>query len=374
MLKFLKNYLCDREQCVVIGGIKSSFTPVRSGVPQGSIIDPILFVLFINDLPQGVDNNSNIVLYADDTKLWRTIKCDNDISQLQKDIEYLHTWSIRNKIDFNLKKCKMVSIKSKSSALAMLPFVAYHYYLAGNILKYADSEKDLGVYVNDNYNFNEHCDIILTKANQKYGLLKRTCHFVSDTKRRRVLYLTLARSQFNHCSTIWRPTVISNKTLVEKFENFQKKCIKWILREEELSYHSQHIYIRKCRQVNILPILYLFDKFDMIMFHQVVYKTVPLSMPDYLTLYDGTSGLRITHLDHLSFISHIQHNITGINNLNKSFFFRSHSTWNSLPIEIRNEKNPKKFENELETHFWNVALNNTDDSDDNSLTSSDDYD
>ena len=218
----MKNYLCNREQCVVIDGVKSSLTPVHSGVPQGSIIGPILFVLFINDLPQGIDENSSIALYADDTKLWRTIKCDNDILQLQKDIDYLHTWSLSNKINLNLQKCKVVSIKSKPSPLAMLPFVSYHYYLAENMLNYADSEKDLGVCINNCLNFSEHCDIILAKANQKYGLLKRTCHFVSDTRRRRVLYFTLVRSQFNHCSTAWRPTEITNKTLVEKFEKFQK--------------------------------------------------------------------------------------------------------------------------------------------------------
>ena len=141
LLKFIKNYLSDREQCVVIDGIKSSLTPVHSGVPQGSIIGPILFVLFINDLPQGIDKNSCIALYADDTKLWRTIKSDSDNDQLQKDIEYLHKWSLSNKINFNLQKCKVVSIKSKPSPLAMLPFVAYHYYLAENLLEYADSEK-----------------------------------------------------------------------------------------------------------------------------------------------------------------------------------------------------------------------------------------
>ena len=125
-------------------------------------------------------------------------------------------------MNFNLDKCKVISIRSRQSPLEMLPFVSYHYHLAGNLLKYADSEKDLGVYINKNFSFTEHCESILIKANQQYGLLTRTCHFVSDTKRRRVLYLTLARSQFNHCSTIWRPTIISNKTLVEKFENFQK--------------------------------------------------------------------------------------------------------------------------------------------------------
>ena len=99
-------------------------------------------------------------------------------------------------------------------------------------------------------------------------------------------------------------------------------------------------------------------------------------MPDYLTLYDGTSGLRITHLDQLSYVSNIQHNTTSVNNLNKSFFFRSHTIWNSLPIDIRNEKNPKKFKIELENHFWNLVLNDTNESEDESLStsSSDDSD
>ena len=104
----------------------------------------------------------------------------------------------------------------------MLPFVVYHYRLAENLLSYADSEKDLGINININFSFNEHCDIILSKANQKYGMLKRTCHFVNDTKRRCILYLTIVRSQFEHCSPVWRPI---GKTQLTKFENFQKSVL-----------------------------------------------------------------------------------------------------------------------------------------------------
>ena len=84
------------------------------------------------------------------------------------------------------------------------------------------SEKDLGLYVNKSFNFNEHCENILTKANQKFGVLKRTCHFVNNSNRRRVLYLALVRSQFEHCSPVWRPC----STLMNKFEVFQKKMPK----------------------------------------------------------------------------------------------------------------------------------------------------
>ena len=80
--------------------------------------------------------------------------------------------------------------------------------------------------------------------------MRRTCHFVQDIKRRRTLYLTLVRSQFEHCSPIWRP---SNDTAMKKFESFQKRCVKWILSEEEHSYNSE-TYYANCRTLKILPI------------------------------------------------------------------------------------------------------------------------
>ena len=88
LLKFIANYLSGREQCVVLGNVKSETKPVLSGVPQGSILGPILFVLFINDLPQGLSPETNVSLYADDTKIWRTIHTDADHIALQNDIHY----------------------------------------------------------------------------------------------------------------------------------------------------------------------------------------------------------------------------------------------------------------------------------------------
>ena len=191
LLKFIMNYLSEREQCVVLDSIKSSMKAVLSGVPQGSILGPILFVLFINDLPKGLSSETSIALYADDTKIWRSIKNYNDMVSLQNDIDYLHSWSVINKMNFHPEKCKVVSVKSRPSPLEMLPFVAYHYYLAENMLSYADSEKDLGVHINTKFSFTDHCEKFLANANQKFGILKRTCSFVIDVNRRRVLYLSL---------------------------------------------------------------------------------------------------------------------------------------------------------------------------------------
>ena len=352
LLKFIMNYLFDRKQAVVLDGIKSSMKPVLSGVPQGSILGPILFVLFINDLPEGLNDGTYLALYADDTKLWRSIKNESDIAQLQKDIDLLHTWSLNNKMNFHPQKCKVLSIKHRPSPLAMLPFVAYHYNLAENILEYADSEKDLGVHINKNFNFNEHQEKLLTKASQQLGILKRTCYFINDIKRRRVLYLSLVRSQFEHCSQVWRPNC---PTSMNKFENFQKKCIKWILGEEEYSY-SFDMYIKKCQLVKILPLEYRFNIADLTLFHKIVHNLIPLSLPSYLNIFNNNSRLRSTHLDSQSYVSTLSSKSTSSNNLRKSFFFRTHITWNSLPYEIRILSSPSIFKTELTKYFGTQAL------------------
>ena len=89
-------------------------------------------------------------------------------------------------------------------------------------LSYADSEKELGVHIHKSFTFNEQCEILLIKANQKFSILKRTCHFVTCKNRQRVIYLALVRSQFEYCSPVWRSGSI---TMMNKFESFQKNAL-----------------------------------------------------------------------------------------------------------------------------------------------------
>ena len=362
-LKFIKNYLCEREQSVVIENCKSSSKPVLSGVPQGSILGPILFVLFINDLPLGLNQGTNLALYADDTKIWRPITCDLDHQILQSDIDYLQNWALENKMKFHLTKCKVVSIHRRPSPLEhILPCIKYYYNLGENPLDFADNETDLGVIINPNFNFDEQCESILSKANMQLGLVRRTCHFVKDVKRRRALFLSLVRSQFEHCSTVWRPC---NETMVKKFERFQQKCIKWILSEEELSYSSSdNIYFQKCKQVNIFPLVLKFDFNDLILMHKVINGYIPVSLPEYLTWYNGNSRLRSSHLDRLSLVCTLLPKASSSKPLEKSFFYRTHSSWNSLPLEIREIDSISLFKSKLEDHLWkSIQLSSIDNAD-----------
>ena len=126
--------------------------------------------------------------------------------QLQKVIDLLYDWSLKNLMNFHPKKCKVLSLKNRPSPLAMLPFVSINYSLSSNIIAYTEIERDLGVYISERFSFNDHCEKLIIKTIQQFGILRRNCHFVDDSRRRRVLYLTLVRSYFEHCSQIWRPS------------------------------------------------------------------------------------------------------------------------------------------------------------------------
>ena len=353
-LNFIKNYLRNREQSVVIENCKSPSLPVLSGVPQGSILGPILFVLFINDLPSSLNAGTDIALYADDTKIWRPIASEEDHIILQSDINTLLEWSIINKMNFHPSKCKAVSVHNRPSPLDMLPSVRFCYHLGDVLLEYADNEKDLGVIINPSLCFSEQQDALVAKANQQLGLVRRTCHFVQDIKRRRTLYLTLVRSQFEHCSPIWRP---SNDTAMKKFESFQKRCVKWILSEEEHSYHSE-TYYANCRTLKILPMSLRFQLNDLILFHKIAYGYVPICLPEYLQWFDGNSRLRNSHLDRLSLVSSYLPTGRGSKLFENSFFYRTHSLWNRIPVDIRDIACTITFKARLKAHLWQTLISN----------------
>ena len=151
--------------------------------------------------------------------------------------------------------------------------------------------------------------------------------------------------------------------MLDKFESFQKRCVKWILSEGNISYSSFNVYVRKCRQVNLLPLLKRFDLNDLILFHKTVYNLVPLNLPTYLSFFNGISRLRSCHFDSLSIVCTLQpRNVNNVS-LNKSFFYRAHTLWNALPFEIRQIQISSAFKNEVIKHLWKLLLMDDDDHD-----------
>ena len=117
LLQWCESYLSNRRQRVVLDGISSSWSDVSSGVPHGSLLGPLFFVIFISDLPEVVLPGSTIALYADDCKCSRIIDTAGDLELFQQDLDSLHQWSVRNFMNFNVKKCKIMKITRKIQSL-----------------------------------------------------------------------------------------------------------------------------------------------------------------------------------------------------------------------------------------------------------------
>ena len=125
---------------------------------------------------------------------------------------------------FHPSKCKVLMVSRFNPPLVdILPCIQFFYYLGNSFLNYTESEKDLGIFMNRTLNFTEHINYLYSRANQRFGKLKRTFHFVESADKIRVFYLTMVRSLFEHCPDVWRPSAESS---INRFESIQKKAIK----------------------------------------------------------------------------------------------------------------------------------------------------
>ena len=341
---FIIEYLRNRKQRVVLESAFSEWAPVQSGVPQGSILGPLLFVLFINDISTVLNDTTKCKLYADDLKIWKEITYLDDTIQLQPDIDSLHLWANNNRMKFHPAKCKVIRSTLNRSILA------YKYTLAGQEITVSNSETDLGLILTNRLNYEDHREQTLAKLKQKLGLLKRNSSLARTSNERRILYLSLVRSLLEHCSIVWRPT---SQAGIEKFETFQKRAIKWILDEEELSY-SWDTYHLKLSQLNIPTVRNKFMLADLTMLHKIIYGLSPVQLPPYLTMFTPDMRTRNTRTQlNLDSLHLITYEWPRVNIFETSFFYRTHKLWNDLPLSIRSLNDPSIFSSNLKKYLSN---------------------
>ena len=150
VLNWIGDFLRSRKQRVMVNGISSEWRNITSGIPQGSVLGPILFLIFINDMPKVIQ--CLVKLFADDARLYQIIKCSQDINELQGDIGNSKDWSIIWKMLFNIKKCKHLHLGSITTD--------GRYFMpsdTGNVMiEKVEEEKDLGVTIDSKLNFRQH--------------------------------------------------------------------------------------------------------------------------------------------------------------------------------------------------------------------------
>ena len=229
---WLTDFLTDRFQRVRIEDSNSSWTPVRSGVPQGSVLGPVLFLLYINDLPNALEDN-NIKLFADDAKLDNSITCDEDTVSLQRNLNNMVDWSEKWSLTLNTNKCKVLHLSRSANAKKQ------SYYMMNPdgaiILEEVDHEKDLGVYIDSNLSFEVHVNKAVLTANKITGIIKRNFKYMGEEILLN-LYKTLVKPYLEYSSVVWDPITLRDQRMIE---GVQRRATKLIPDMEDLNYEQR---------------------------------------------------------------------------------------------------------------------------------------
>ena len=217
---WITQFLQDRTQRVVVDGESSERVHVASGVPQGTVLGPLLFLCYINDLPLHVD--SHIRLFADDCLQYRTIRNHEDHLLLQKDLDALPLWTKTWGMSFNANKCYILPINKSPNTLQ--PFF---YQLNNTILKYVQSYPYLGVAIQHDLKYGEHVTKIVSKASKVLGLCQRNLKHCPQ-RLKELAYSSLVRSTLDNCASIWDPYLAADK---RKLETIQRRAARFVTRD-----------------------------------------------------------------------------------------------------------------------------------------------
>jgi hypothetical protein len=213
---WITSFLKSRKQRVVVGGEHSSWTEVVSGVPQGTVLGPLLFLAYINDLPQNI--TSQVRLFADDCVIYRQIKNDHDHNQLQDDLHTLERWEEDWQMRFNVKKCFIMRITHVRN-----PKI-FQYTLGGIILEETKCHTYLGVHITDNLSWSKHINKITSSANRSLGFVRRNLY--SCTKPiKQTAYMSLVRPLLEYSSSVWDP---HQKDLINKLNKVQRRAARFV--------------------------------------------------------------------------------------------------------------------------------------------------
>ena len=216
--KWISAFLRDRTQQVTLEGTSSSIGKVTSGVPQGSVVGPMLFLLYINDLPECISPGTTVRLFADDCMLYRNIRSEADTIQLQEDLDALQQWEDDWLMKFNPKKCQTLHVTNKRRPIIK------SYNIHGEFLEKTNTAKYLGVHLTPNLNWNHHINVVSKKANSTSAFLQRNIRSCPRNTKE-LCYKTLVRPNMEYACTIWDPFTQANK---HKLEMVQRRYARFI--------------------------------------------------------------------------------------------------------------------------------------------------
>jgi hypothetical protein len=300
-------------------------------VPQGSILGPLLFCLFIDDMSE-VTNSCSSLLYADDTKCFKRIDSIDDCLELQSDLENLQEWGRKWNLNFNAKKCKVLTVTRKQNP------VCFNYNLNCHVLEKVSCIKDLGIKIDSELKWSNHINYIVSKANRMLHLVKRSVGYSAPPAVKKQLYLSLVRSNIEYCSQVWSGTTRQN---IIKLERVQRSASRYIL-----GYPDGFNYKSRLSKLNLLPLSYRREMQDIVYFYKCLNNVYHVDLKSHVSFVNTNRNVTRNTVDSLTLI------VPKCNTecRKQMYFCRITKIWNSINFVIKRAKS---------VHFFKSAATRT---------------
>ena len=330
LLAWIDSWLSDRKQRVVLNGEASEWEDSKSGVPQGSLLGPIFYIVYNNDMDGAVVTLTTSKKFADDSKGAQAIRCAEDRDNLQGCIDNLGDWCSTWGMEFNASKCKIIHIGRNNPG--------YDYSMNGEILQNCTNERDIGFNMDRSLKPSTHCNIISRKAHGILSLISRNFHYRDKTTFVN-LYCQHVRPILEFASPVWSPWLEGDKKVIE---NVQRRMVRMISGLQGQNYEEKLLEIGlqslQCRR----------DRADMIQVFKIIKGFDDVDYKDWFQLYGDlpVANRPATRLSNDP-LNIIMQRSTG--DVRKHFFSqRVTPRWNSLPTEVKNSVNVKIFKSSLD--------------------------
>ena len=264
-LNWIQSFLIGRTQTVVLDGESSEEVKVISGVPQGSVLGPLLFLLYINDLPENIQ--SQVRLFVDDTAVYMTATNMQDSQVLQSDLESLEDWERTWDMEFNPGKCQVIHITHSKSP------VKSRCFMHNQELESVDAAKYLGVTISKDLSWNTHINNITSTAIKTMGFVTR--NVVTKNKDIKTMaYNSLVRPQVEYALVVWSPYTKDN---INKIEKVQRRAARWVLND----YSSYSSVTDMLSNLGWRSLENRRTDTRLAMFYKTVYGLVAIPLPSY---------------------------------------------------------------------------------------------
>ena len=324
LLDWVKQFLTGRSQCVIINGEQSDSTTVSSGVPQGTVLAPLLFLCFINDLPKNVQ--STVRLYADDVILYTSINTTEDCDKLQRDLNILARRAEGWKMSFNLQKCEFLRITHKKNPIVV------QYTLHDNAVHKVTHAKYLGVVIDSKLSWSEHIKQVTNRANRVKGFLQ--CNLYNcPMSIKSNCYKSMIKPIVEYACTIWAPHTQKD---IATIESVQRRAARFVCNNYSpyASVNAMLAYLQwpsleHCR--NQLKALTVF---------KIVHNLIDISSNTLMKPATSDHYIR-------GHTARFQRPFTRVDAYRFSFIPSAIKIWNSLPQDLINCTNINIFKQKL---------------------------